>query len=105
MAALHPAFAGLLDRWRTAVAPAATTSAPVDCYPDLDVEDVRQGVLAELAALRRWAVAIGAPTASLDLWARGVFLAAPEHVRALHETWTAGIVACVAAVRTVGGMC
>ena len=100
----HPTVAAILDRWRNPVA-AVTTSAPVDCYPDLDVEDVRQGVLDELAALRRWAVAVGAPTGALDAWARGVFLASEEHVRALHETWTAGIVACVAAVPTAGGVC
>jgi hypothetical protein len=101
MAALPPVMADVLARWRTAV----TTSAPVDCYPDLDVEAVRRGVLAELAALRRWAVGIGAPTAALDLWARGVFLADAAVVRALHETWSTQIVRCVALLPTVGGMC
>ena len=107
MATLHPLVAGRLGRWRNAVAPVTVDGAPVDRCPDTPTAEIRAGVLAAIADLRRFAgpIAPRAELAELDGWRRTVWLASDDQVRACHETWAAQIVRCVASIRTVGGTC
>ena len=106
MATLHPLVAGRLGRWRNAVAPVTVDGAPVDRCPDTPTAEIRAGVLAAIADLRRFVAPLDRHfAAQLDGWRRIVWLASDAQVRCCHDTWAAQIVRCVASIRTVGGTC
>lgn len=79
----------------------------LDPYEGLDVDETRLATLEAIAALRRFArpIAPAEVVAELDAWSRVVFLAPEEMVRVAHHAWSVQIRACVAMIRTVGGMC
>lgn len=78
----------------------------LDPYEGLDVDETRRALLEAIAALRRFArpIAPDFVVRELDAWSRVVFLADDEIMRRGHAAWAAQVVACVASIRTVGGL-